>query len=107
MSLSAKKKLAHIAEMLSSWSVLEVFLVSVMGALFELSSLSRSFVEEDCKPIDFLFATLLEFNFVQIPSCYAVFPDYRIGAFVLLGGTMVAGLSALLMEEACQVAIEA
>ena len=62
--------------------------------------------EEACAPISGVFGPLMMYNVVQIASCYAVYPGYRIGAFLLLGGTMLSGLSSMIMDQACERAIE-
>jgi Paraquat-inducible protein A len=86
LTLPGQVKLLSVATIANSWSALEVFVLSILAALFEISTFSNFIVGDKCYLINEITA---KYTQLDDPSCFRVSCTVTWDALFLITGTIL------------------
>lgn len=92
-------------DVIKSWQYVEVFILSVIIAAWQVGGLSAGFVNEYCSVLDGIFATLTQFNILDAEDsqCFYVRSRIESGTYLLMAGAfLLAALSLFVTKAAAQ-----
>lgn len=105
LTVAAKRRLLFTVKLLKSWTALEIFIFAVTISLWQLSMLSRSIADEQCRSIQPFLELLVPLGLLDVDRCYEVVPEFVPGAFLLLTGGLLAYAMTLIVIGACERAL--
>lgn len=112
MTLKTQKQFFFANEVLSAWSTVEVFLVGIIAALFELTSVSGFMADAidqcaDIKKYLHEYAVPLELMTVDQAQCFSVLTRLSWGVYVLIAAAFLANIACQIVLRLAEAALEA
>ena len=107
-TLRTQKKLFFLAEVLSSWSATEVYIIATVVATLEIGDISKQIIGNACDPLNPIFHFLNELNIIGTKDmlCFEVGAKILFGAYVLLAASIVSVVTTQMILTMVEVAIE-
>lgn len=89
-------------EIIKSWQYVEVFILSVIIAAWQVGGLSAGFVNEYCSVLDGVFAALSQFNVLDTEDaqCFYVRSRVESGTYLLMTGAFLLAMLSLFTTKA-------
>lgn len=111
MTLKRQKQLFFVNEVLSAWATVEVFIVGIVAALFELTSVSGFMADaiEQCGDIKNIlrdYAVPLDLMNLDEAQCFSVLTRLRYGIYVLVGAAFMANIACQIVLRLAEASLE-
>ena len=102
MNKKQTEKLLFAIEIVKSWQYVEVFVLAVIIAAWQVGGLSGYMVNEYCGSLDGIFATLVQFNLLEVEDgqCFYVRSMVEPGTYLLMAGAMFLAILSLFVTKA-------
>ena len=108
LTLRQHSHMVLLAEVVSAWSAVEVFLVAVVVALLEIGQVSQFMVDDACAPVEQVMNSLLVPYGILRPrdaTCFYVQASILRGCYVLLAAEAVATLVCIGVRRCAEAAM--
>lgn len=102
MNKKQTEKLLFAIEIVKSWQYVEVFVLAVIIAAWQVGGLSGYMVNEYCGSLDGIFATLVQFHLLEVEDgqCFYVRSMVESGTYLLMAGAMFLAILSLFVTKA-------
>ena len=107
LSVAAQRRLLRAAERCFAWAGLDVFVLTILAGLAQLTQYAKFMLGDECDGINRLLAAHFADLVPGEPSCLAVAPQLRAGIFVLLPTVLVSAALGFFVMHAAACAVEA
>ena len=103
LTLRQQKRLFYVAEIAAAWSAMEVFIVSIVGSLLEISQFAQFMVGAACDPFNLVLLLVLG---PDDPKCFDSKVDLQAGCAILFAAAVLSNIGSQLVFRLCEYSIE-
>lgn len=105
MSRKSQRNIYVLTEILNAWSAIDVFVISVIAALLEISQFAQFIIGDRCDTINYYLAEYMNDALQGVDKCFNVLTKLDTGCWLLFGGCIAYIVSSIIVMRACHSAL--
>jgi len=105
LSRKSQRRIYILTEILNAWSAIDVFVISVIAALLEISQFAQFIIGNRCDQINYYLALYLNDVLKGVDKCFDVITKLDTGCWLLFAGCVSYVVSSFFVMRACHRAL--
>jgi hypothetical protein len=106
LSRKSQRKIYIVTEILNAWSAIDVFVISIIAALLEISQFAQFIIGDRCNLINQILADYFSNELNGVDKCFNVVTKLDAGCWLLFGGCISYIISSIVVMRTCHRALE-
>jgi len=106
LSRNFQRKIYVITEILNAWAAIDVFVISIIAALLEISQFAQFIIGDRCDLINQILAEYFNGSLNGVDKCFDVVTKLDAGCWLLFGGCISYIISSVIVMRACRRALD-
>jgi len=106
LSHKSQSKLYIITEILNAWAAIDVFVISIIAALLEISQFAQFIIGDRCDLINQILVEYFNGELNGVDKCFDVVTKLDAGCWLLFGGCISYIISSVVVMRTCHRALE-
>jgi len=106
LSRKYQRKIYIITEILNAWSAIDVFVISIIAALLEISQFAQFIIGDRCDLINQILGDYFSGPLNGVDKCFDVVTKLDAGCWLLFGGCISYIISSIIVMRTCHRALE-